>query len=77
MWLIDCKLKSNLNDLISELGICSQLRLLDITGNEIGDFGVNLLSKSIQVNRSLQTLIFDRSNITIQALNHIMDALER
>ena len=43
LWLVDCKLRSNLNDFISEIGGFTQLRLLDISGNEIGDFGINLL----------------------------------
>ncbi len=73
----DCKLKSSLNDFISEIGGFTQLRLLDITGNDIGDFGFNLLSKSLQVNRSSQTLIFDRSNVSLFGFNHIIDALKR
>ncbi len=77
LWLVDCKLKSSLNDFISEIGGFTQLRLLDITGNDIGDFGFNLLSKSLQVNRSLQTLIFDRSNVSLFGFNHIIDALKR
>lgn len=77
LWLVDCKLKSSLNDLISELGEFSRLRLLDITGNEIGDFGLNLLSKSLQVNRSLETLIFDRSNASLTAYAHIIDSMKR
>lgn len=77
LWLADCKLKSNLNDLINELGSFSQLRLLDISGNEIGDLGFNYLSKSLQVNRSLQTLMFDKSNVSIQAYVNIIEALKR
>jgi hypothetical protein len=77
LYLVDCRLKSNLNDLISELGEFQKLRFLDISGNDIGDFGFNLLSKSLQVNRSLETLIFDRSNVTINAYNNILDALDR
>lgn len=77
LWLMDCKLKSSLNDLISELGEFNRLRLLDISGNDIGDFGVNLLSKSLQVNRSLETLIFDRSNVTFSAYSHISESLKR
>lgn len=77
LWLVDCKLKSSLNDLISELGEFSRLRLLDISGNEIGDFGLNLLSKSLQVNRSLETLVFDRSNATLAAYSHIIDSMKR
>jgi hypothetical protein len=77
LWLVDCKLKSSLNDFISEIGGFTQLRLLDISGNEIGDFGFNLLSKSLQVNRSLQTLVFDRSNVSLFGFNHIVDGLKR
>lgn len=77
LWLIDCRLKSSLNDLISEMGEFKKLRLLDISGNDLGDFGINLLSKSLQVNRSLETLIFDRSNISIASYQRIQDSLKR
>jgi hypothetical protein len=78
LWLCDCKLKSNLNDLIGEMGAFSNLLHFDISGNDIGDFGVNLLSKSLQVNRSLSYLAFDRSNATsIQSYQHILDSLQR
>ena len=77
LWLVDCKLKSNLNDFINELGSFSQLRLLDISGNDIGDVGVNYLSKSLQVNRSLQSLMFDRSNVSVLAYTTIIEALKR
>jgi len=60
LYLTDCKLKTNLTDFINFIGACSTLKLLDISGNEVGDFGINLLAKSLQVNRSLQTLLFDK-----------------
>ena len=63
LWLVDCRLKSHLNDFINELGSFSHLRLLDISGNEIGDIGINYLSKSLEVNRPFQYLMFDRSNV--------------
>ena len=77
LYLVDCKLKTVLNDLISELGEFKKLRLLDISGNEIGDFGFHLLSKSLQVNRSLETLFFDRSGVSLNAYSNILDALKR
>jgi hypothetical protein len=77
LWLTDCKLKTNLYDFINELGNCDHLRLLDLTGNDISDFGVNLLSKSLQVNRSIHTLQFDRSNVSPVAYVHIIEALKR
>ena len=77
LYLTDCKLKTNLTDFINFIGACSTLKLLDISGNEVGDFGINLLAKSLQVNRSLQTLLFDRSNVSTVALHNIVDALKR
>jgi hypothetical protein len=77
LYLTDCKLKTNLTDFINFIGACTTLKLLDISGNEVGDFGINLLAKSLQVNRSLQTLLFDRSNVSTIALHNIVDALKR
>jgi hypothetical protein len=70
-------LKAALNDLISELGEFKHLKTLDISGNEIADFGFHLLSKSLQVNRSLETILFDKSNVSIVGYNHILDSIKR
>ena len=75
--LTDCKLKSNLTDFINFIGACTTLKVLDISGNDVSDFGINLLAKSLQVNRSLHTLLFDRSNITTTSLYSVVDALKR
>lgn len=77
LWLTDCKLKTNLTDFINIIGVCMTLKLLDISGNELGDFGINLLTKQLQVNRSIETLLFDRSNVSILAFNNITEALKR
>ncbi len=77
LWLVDCKLKGNLIDFLNEMESCSTLKVLDISGNDLGDFGINLLAKSLQVNRSIDTLLFDRSNITFSGLDHIIEAIKR
>ena len=77
LWLVDCRLRSHLNDFINELGSFLQLQLLDISGNEIGDIGINYLSKSLQVNRSLEYLMFDRSNVSVLAYTNIIEAIQR
>ncbi len=77
LWLVDCKLKANLVDFLNELESCSTLKLLDISGNDLGDFGINLLAKSLQVNRSIETLVFDRSGVTCIGLDHIIEAIKR
>jgi hypothetical protein len=77
LWIADCKLRSNINELINNLDSCTTLKHLDISGNEIGDFGINLLSKSLQMNRSIETISIDKSNANLAHFSKLIDALKR
>lgn len=65
----DCRLKSDLHNLLSALGDNKCLETLDISGNMIGDSGARLLAKALQINTKLKTIIYDRNNITLQVKN--------
>lgn len=72
----DCRLRSDLFNLLNALGDNKSLETLDISGNLIGDSGARLLAKALQINNKLKTIIYDRNNITLQGYNDIAYALE-
>uniref|UniRef100_A0A0N5BWB5 Carm_PH domain-containing protein n=1 Tax=Strongyloides papillosus TaxID=174720 RepID=A0A0N5BWB5_STREA len=72
----DCKLGSAINVLINNLGWSKSLHTLDISNNELGQYTVRLLSKAIQVNTSLRTLLLDRNQISLEGFIDIMHGLK-
>lgn len=72
----DCRLKSDLHNLLNALGDNKCLEMIDISGNLIGDSGARLLAKALQINTKLKTIIYDRNNITLQGYHDIAYALE-
>ncbi|XP_058810147.1 F-actin-uncapping protein LRRC16A-like isoform X3 [Phymastichus coffea] len=75
--LPDSRLKGDLYNLINAIGSNTCLRVLDISGNQIGDPGARLLAKALQINNHLKTIIYDRNNINMQGYADIAHALER
>ena len=63
---LDCKLKSEINNVINALGSNQSLQTLDITGNLMGDVGARLLAKALQINTRLRTINLDRNGISLQ-----------
>lgn len=62
--IADCRLGSHLSILLNTLGVSSSLHYLDISGNEMGNFGARLLAKALQINTSLETVLIDKNQIT-------------
>ena len=73
--LSDCKLKSEINNVINALGSNQSLQTLDISGNLMGDVGARLLAKALQINTRLRTINLDRNGISIQGYTDITYAL--
>jgi hypothetical protein len=74
--LSDCRLGVHLSVLLNTLGVASSLRSLDISGNEMGNFGARLLAKALQINPSLETLYIDRNQITGDGYADLAHALK-
>merc|ERR1719342_1210810 len=74
--LSDCKLKTDINNVINALGSNQCLQVLDISGNGMGDVGARLLAKALQINTRLRTVLLDRNNITLQGYQDITYALQ-
>ena len=66
--LSDCKLKSEINNVINALGSNQSLQTLDISGNQMGDVGARLLAKALQINTRLRTINLDRNGISLQVI---------
>merc|ERR1719483_58254 len=74
--LSDCKLKTDINNVINALGSNQCLQVLDISGNGMGDVGARLLAKALQINTRLRTVHLDRNNISLQGYQDITYALQ-
>ncbi|KAK0424292.1 hypothetical protein QR680_008595 [Steinernema hermaphroditum] len=73
--LSDCRLGNHLSVILNTLGVASTLRKLDISGNDLGNFGARLLAKALQINVSLRELIIDRNQITSDGFADIAHSL--
>uniref|UniRef100_A0AC35TFJ2 Carm_PH domain-containing protein n=1 Tax=Rhabditophanes sp. KR3021 TaxID=114890 RepID=A0AC35TFJ2_9BILA len=71
----DCRLGSSLNVLMNNLGWAKTLKVLDLSNNELREYSVRLLSKSLQVNTSLRTIAIDRNQITGEGFMDIAHGL--
>ncbi|XP_067268361.1 F-actin-uncapping protein LRRC16A isoform X2 [Chanodichthys erythropterus] len=75
--LADSRLKADLSVVLNALGGNSSLTHLDISGNNMGDFGAKMLAKALQINTKLRTLIWDRNSVSAQGLQDMAAALEK
>ncbi|KAK2887796.1 hypothetical protein Q8A67_016024 [Cirrhinus molitorella] len=75
--LVDSRLKADLSVVLNALGGNSSLTHLDISGNNMGDFGAKMLAKALQINSKLRTVIWDRNSISAQGLQDVASALEK
>uniref|UniRef100_A0A1I7YRM4 Carm_PH domain-containing protein n=1 Tax=Steinernema glaseri TaxID=37863 RepID=A0A1I7YRM4_9BILA len=73
--LSDCRLGNHLSVILNTLGVASTLRKLDISGNDLGNFGARLLAKALQINVSLRELVIDRNQITSEGFADIAHSL--
>ncbi|TKR93236.1 hypothetical protein L596_007730 [Steinernema carpocapsae] len=74
--LSDCRLGTHLSVILNTLGVASTLRKLDISGNDLGNFGARLLAKALQINVSLRELTIDRNQITSDGFSDIAHSLK-
>ncbi|XP_025116017.1 F-actin-uncapping protein LRRC16A-like isoform X5 [Pomacea canaliculata] len=75
--LAESKLKHDLTFVINALGSNTSLQEIDISGNNIGDFGARMLCKALQINTHLQAVVWDKNGVTAQGFEDIAEALEK
>ncbi|CAJ0946514.1 unnamed protein product, partial [Mesorhabditis belari] len=73
--LSEARLGAHLSVLLNTLGATSCLKCLDISANEMGNFGARILSKALQLNVSLRTLHIDGNHITADGFADIASAM--
>ncbi|CAJ0574274.1 unnamed protein product, partial [Mesorhabditis spiculigera] len=74
--LSDARLGAHLSVLLNTLGATPCLRHLDISANEMGNFGARILSKALQLNASLRTILIDGNHITADGFADIASAIQ-
>ena len=47
------------------------------SGNGMGDYGARMLSKALQINTKLQTVVWDKNGVSAQGFEDIADALAK
>ncbi|XP_055276122.1 F-actin-uncapping protein LRRC16A-like [Moschus berezovskii] len=75
--LADSKLKTGVTIIINALGSNTSLTKVDINGNGMGDMGVKMLAKVLQINTKLRTVIWDKNNKTAQGFQDTAVAMEK
>ncbi|XP_052815292.1 F-actin-uncapping protein LRRC16A-like isoform X3 [Mya arenaria] len=75
--LADSKLKDSMNMIINALGSNMSLTEIDISGNQMGDLGARMLSKALQINNKLRTIVWDKNNTTCLGFEDVALALEK
>lgn len=73
--LSDARLGPHLSVLLNTLGTPTSLRLLDISNNDLGQFGARILSKALQLNVSLRTIIIDNNHLGLEGLLDLATAV--
>ncbi|XP_069490026.1 capping protein, Arp2/3 and myosin-I linker protein 3 isoform X2 [Ambystoma mexicanum] len=74
--IADSRLKSRTSILINALGSNTCLTKVDISGNSMEDIGAKMLSKALQINSTLRTVIWDRNSTSALGFLDIARALE-
>lgn len=75
--LADSKLRGNISTILNSLGSNLTLIEIDISGNSMGDFGARMLSKALQINTKLRTILWDKNATSVQGFEDIAGALEK
>lgn len=73
--LSKAQLGSHISVLLNTLGATTSLKHLDISHNDMGNFGARILSKALQLNVSLHSVAFDNNRIGVEGFNDIATAL--
>ncbi|XP_028934274.1 capping protein, Arp2/3 and myosin-I linker protein 3 [Ornithorhynchus anatinus] len=72
----DSRLKLRTSILVNALGSNTCLAKVDLSGNGMEDIGAKMLSKALQINSSLRTILWDRNNTSALGFLDIARALE-
>lgn len=72
----DCRLGGFLSVMLNALGATTTLKSLDISSNDMGNFGTRILSKALQVNVSLRAINIDNNHIGSEGFVDLANSLK-
>uniref|UniRef100_A0A8C6UDJ1 Capping protein regulator and myosin 1 linker 3 n=1 Tax=Neogobius melanostomus TaxID=47308 RepID=A0A8C6UDJ1_9GOBI len=74
--LADSRLRQRGTVLVNALGSNACLRKVDLSGNCLEDAGAKMLSKALQINTTLRSVMWDRNNTTATGFQDVARAME-
>uniref|UniRef100_A0A8C8MML7 Capping protein regulator and myosin 1 linker 3 n=1 Tax=Oncorhynchus tshawytscha TaxID=74940 RepID=A0A8C8MML7_ONCTS len=74
--LADSRLRSRGTVMVNALGSNACLRKVDLSGNSLEDAGAKMLSKALQINTTLRSVMWDRNNTTATGFQDVARGLE-
>ncbi|XP_069817728.1 capping protein, Arp2/3 and myosin-I linker protein 3 isoform X3 [Dendropsophus ebraccatus] len=75
--LADSRLKSRTCIVLNALGSNTSLQELDISGNAMSDIGAKMLGKTLQINSTLRSVLWDRNAVSASGFMDVARALEK
>ncbi|XP_053558287.1 capping protein, Arp2/3 and myosin-I linker protein 3 [Bombina bombina] len=75
--LADSRLKSRTCIVLNALGSNTSLHELDISGNGMSDMGAKMLGKTLQINTTLKSVLWDKNAVTATGFMDVARALEK
>ncbi|XP_056382631.1 capping protein, Arp2/3 and myosin-I linker protein 3 isoform X2 [Hyla sarda] len=75
--LADSRLKSRTCIVLNALGSNTSLQELDISGNGMSDIGAKMLGKTLQINSTLRSVLWDRNAVSASGFMDVARALEK
>uniref|UniRef100_A0A8C5MVR3 Capping protein regulator and myosin 1 linker 3 n=1 Tax=Leptobrachium leishanense TaxID=445787 RepID=A0A8C5MVR3_9ANUR len=75
--LADSRLKSRTCIVLNALGSNTSLQELDISGNSMSDIGAKMLGKTLQINTTLRSVLWDKNAVTASGFMDVARALEK
>ncbi|XP_053324263.1 capping protein, Arp2/3 and myosin-I linker protein 3 isoform X2 [Spea bombifrons] len=75
--LADSRLKSRTCIVLNALGSNTSLQELDISGNNMSDIGAKMLGKTLQINTTLRSVLWDKNAVTASGFMDVARALEK
>ncbi|XP_073488655.1 capping protein, Arp2/3 and myosin-I linker protein 3 isoform X2 [Aquarana catesbeiana] len=75
--IADSRLKSRTCIVLNALGSNTSLQELDISGNGMSDIGAKMLGKTLQINSTLRSVLWDRNAVSASGFMDVARALEK
>lgn len=75
MILSDCRIGTYISVILNALGMAT-IKTLDLSENELGNFGARSLSKALQLNNTIKKLIINWNQISFDGFLELSNGLK-